>query len=493
MKTIKLYFITSILSITIAQVGCKLNTEQIQQSSTPNVIFLLVDDLGWTDLSCYGSSFYETPNIDRLAQQGMRFTNAYASCPVCSPTRASILTGKYPARLNITDWIPGQDPKNKKLLGTQDHHELPLEEITLAEIFKSMGYATAFFGKWHLGEQGYYPEDQGFDINKGGHWAGQPASYFYPYKNDRKRWDVPGLEGGEEGEYLTDRLTQESIQFIETNRDKPFLLYLAYYNVHTPIQAKEAYIEKYKTKLSSTTMPKVNDREELYESKSKMMQDNPTYAGMVQSVDESVGDLLDKLDALGIAENTIVVFTSDNGGLTTLPKKRTGPTSVAPLRAGKGWLYEGGIRVPTIINWPGEIRQNSICTEPIISTDFYPTLLDLAGIEVQNDQPLDGKSLKPLLKEEDHFERIALYWHYPHYHGSNNRPSAAIRADNYKLVEWMEDGSTELYNLSKDISEQINLVQEMPEKRDEMKKLLHNWQQEIGALFPKSNPTYTEK
>lgn len=492
MKTIKLFFAINLLSITSVLVGCKLDTEQSQQSNPPNVIFLLVDDLGWTDLSCYGSSFYETPNIDRLAQKGMRFTDAYAACSVCSPTRASILTGKYPARLNITDWIPGQDPKNKKLVGTQDNHELPLKEITLAETFKSKGYNTAFLGKWHLGEQGYYPENQGFDLNKGGHWAGQPASYFYPYKNDRKRWDVPGLDGGEEGEYLTDRLTQESIQFIETNRDKPFLLYLAYYNVHTPIQAKEAYIEKYKNKLARTTMLQVNDQDELYESKSKMMQDNPTYAGMVQSVDESVGNLIDKLNALGIADNTIIVFTSDNGGLTTLPKKRTGPTSVAPLRAGKGWLYEGGIRVPTIINWPDEIKPNTICTEPIISTDFYPTLLEMAGFKPVSNQHPDGVSLVPLLKQEPNFERNALYWHFPHYHGSNNRPSAAIRAGDYKLVEWMEDGTTELYDLSKDISEQNNLRQEMPEKSEEMKELLHNWQREIGALFPKVNSDYIE-
>lgn len=482
------YLICSIIS-------CNTNQDKDRQeytSSKPNIVFLLVDDLGWSDLSCYGSSFYETPNIDGLAQKGMRFTDAYAACPVCSPTRASILTGKYPARLNITDWIPGQDPKNKKLLGTKDNHELPLEEITLAETFKSAGYATAFFGKWHLGEQGYYPEDQGFDLNKGGHWAGQPASYFYPYKNDRKRWDVPGLEGGEEGEYLTDRLTQESIQFVETNKSNPFLLYLAYYNVHTPIQAKQEYIEKYQNKLARTTMPQVEDREEQFDAMSKMMQDNPTYAGMVQSVDESVGAIMAKLDALGISDNTIIIFTSDNGGLSTLPKGRKGPTSTAPLRAGKGWLYEGGIRVPAIIRWPDETKENSNCSEPIISTDFYPTLLEIAGIKQATQQHRDGLSLVPLLKQQTNFERKALYWHFPHYHGSNNRPSAAIRSGDYKLVEWMEDGSTELYNLSDDISEQNNLIQEMPEKRNEMKKMLEEWQNKIGALEPTPNPAFRE-
>jgi len=458
----------------------------------PNIVFLLVDDLGWNDLTCYGSTFHETPHIDRLAKAGMRFTDAYASCPVCSPTRASILSGKYPARLNITDWIPGGDPQNRPLLGTKDKHELPLSEKTIAERLKIEGYATAFFGKWHLGEPGFFPEDQGFDLNKGGHWAGQPGSYFYPYKNkrNRPRWDVPGLDGGQEGEYLTDRLTAESIQFIDKNKDQPFLLYLAYYNVHTPIQAKPALVAKYEKKQASLPINNQPDFLKERDAHSKQKQDNPAYAGMVQSVDESVGNILDKLENLGLSDNTIIVFTSDNGGLTTLPTKRNPPTSVVPLRAGKGWLYEGGIRVPAIIKWPKEVQANSLCETPITSTDFYPTILEMSGLTSMPNQHADGQSLVPLLKQQNTVSREAIYWHFPHYHGSNNRPSAAIRMGDYKLVEWFEDGSIELYNLKKDISEQHNLAQELPEKATTLKNQLHAWQKDIGALMPEKNPNY---
>ncbi len=462
-----------------------------EKKTPPNIVFLLVDDLGWNDIGCYGSTFYETPNIDRLAKEGMRFTNAYAACPVCSPTRASILTGKYPARLNITDWIPGSDPQNRQLLGTKDQHELPLAEVTLAEKLKSKGYQTAFFGKWHLGETGYYPEDQGFDLNKGGHWAGQPASYFYPYKNEKKRWDVPGLENGVAGEYLTDRLTQESIQFIETNKANPFLLYLAYYNVHTPIQAKPKLVAKYQRK--KAIIPVNNQPDFIAEraANTKQKQDNSAYAGMVQSVDESVGNIMQQLAKLGLSQNTIIVFTSDNGGLTTLPKKRKAPTAVTPLRAGKGWLYEGGIRVPTIMKFDGVIPKNTIADEPIISTDFYPTILDLANLPVLPTQHQDGKSLMPLFTNNQ-LSREALYWHFPHYHGSLNRPSAAIRVGGYKLMEWFEDGTLELYNLEADIGERENLVEQLPEKALEMKKQLRAWQEGIGALFPVENLEYKE-
>ena len=472
--------------------SCSDKKPEPKKAAPPNIVFLLVDDLGWNDVGCYGSTFYETPNIDRLAKEGMRFTNAYAACPVCSPTRASILTGKYPARLNITDWIPGSDPQNRKLLGTKDQHELPLAEVTLAETVKSAGYKTAFFGKWHLGEAGYYPENQGFDLNKGGHWAGQPASYFYPYKNDRKRWDVPGLDNGVAGEYLTDRLTQESIQFIETNKANPFLLYLAYYNVHTPIQAKPKLVAKYQEK--KKTIPLSNQPDFIAErdANTKQKQDNSAYAGMVQSVDESVGNIMKQLTELGLVENTIIVFTSDNGGLTTLPKKRKAPTSVVPLRAGKGWLYEGGIRVPAIMKWAGRIPENTTSNEPIISTDFYPTILDLANLPTLPTQHSDGKSLVPLFTKNSDFSREALYWHFPHYHGSLNRPSAAIRVGDYKLMEWFENGALELYNLETDIGERENLAEQMPEKALEMKKQLQAWQEGIGALFPEENLEFKE-
>jgi len=466
--------------------GCSIKAK----SAKPNFVFFLIDDLGWNDVGCYGSTFYETPNIDRLAKEGMRFTDAYAACPVCSPTRASILTGKYPARLNITDWIPGSDPKNRKLLGTKDHHQLPLEEITIAEVLKNAGYATGFFGKWHLGDNGYFPENQGFAINKGGHWAGAPASYFYPYKNKRKRWDVPGLQGGEDGEYLTDRLTDESIQFIESNKNNQFLLYLSHYAVHTPIQSKPELTEKYRQKSEQIPENENPDYVQERESQSKQKQDNAAYAGMVQSVDESVGNILDILEELQLSNNTVVIFMSDNGGLSTLPKKRKSPTSVVPLRAGKGWLYEGGIREPMIIKWPGVIQPGSECDVPVTSTDFYPTMLEMAELPSMPEQHTDGLSLVPLLKKEKDFTREALYWHYPHYHGSGNKPSAAIRAGDYKLIEWFEDGSIELYNLKVDISERKNLVEKNQEKALELKNKLHEWQRKIGALKPESNPDY---
>jgi arylsulfatase A-like enzyme len=456
----------------------------------PNFVFFLIDDLGWNDVGCYGSTFYETPNIDRLAKEGIRFTDAYAACPVCSPTRASILTGKYPARLNITDWIPGSDPKNRKLLGTKDIHQLPLEEVTIAEVLKNVGYATGFFGKWHLGDNGFFPEDQGFDLNKGGHWAGQPASYFHPYKNKRKRWDVPGLEGGKKGEYLTDRITNESINFISENKEQPFLLYLSHYAVHTPIQSKPKRVEKYAQKreqMPETAGPEyVQERE----SQSKQKQDNAAYAAMVHSVDESVGKILNTLNELNLSDNTVIIFMSDNGGLSTLPKKRKSPTSVVPLRAGKGWLYEGGIREPMIIKWPGVVQPGSECDVPVTSTDFYPTMLEMVGLPPKPEQHADGLSLVPLLKNDGEFTREAIFWHYPHYHGSGNKPSAAIRAGDYKLIEWFEDGTVELYNLQKDISEKNNLSEKNSVKTQELKNMLHNWQKQIGALKPEPNPNY---
>jgi len=479
----------SLLVISIISMFSCTSSNVPKNNIPPNVIFLLVDDLGWADLGCYGSTFHETPNIDQLAKEGVRFTNAYASCPVCSPTRASILTGKHPARLNITDWIPGYDPKDRPLLGTTDKHELPLTELTLAERLKEEGYATSFFGKWHLGEPGYFPEDQGFDLNIGGHWAGQPASYFYPYKNKRTRWDVPNLENGQEGEYLTDRLTEEALQFINNKKEQPFLLYLAYYSVHTPIQAKPSLEEKYSKK-----------REELFEdesptfiqertAQSRIQQNNPAYASMVQSIDESVGSIRRHLESLGIADNTVIFFTSDNGGLSTLPNKRAAPTSSLPLRAGKGWLYEGGIRVPAIVAGPPIQQKGRVSDSPISSTDFYPTILDLLSIKSDPIQK-DGQTLSPILKNQTIDQPKNLYWHFPHYHGSGNKPSAAIRSGNYKLIEWFEDGAIELYDLKNDIGEQENLVDRMPEKVADLKNKLQEWQKGIGALYPVSNPDF---
>ena len=446
----------------------------------PNFVFFLIDDLGWTDVGCFGSSFYETPNIDKLAAQGMKFTDAYAACPVCSPTRGSILAGKYPARLGITQWIGGSDQPTKY------KHFLDLEEVTVAEALKDAGYATAFVGKWHLGNKPYYPDKQGFDVNIGGDSSGAPPSYFYPYKRgNRALLEMP--PGGAEGEYLTDRLTDESLKWLDANRSKPFLLYLSHYAVHTPIQSKQELTEKYKAKaerLPKTEGPKFTPVYGRY--KTRMVQDHPAFSGMVQSVDESVGRVTAKLEELGVADNTIVIFMSDNGGLSTVP--REAPTSNLPLRAGKGWLYEGGIREPMIIKWPGVVKAGGVCSEPVTSTDFYPTMLDMAGMRLKHKQHVDGVSLVPLLRGQGRLERKAIYWHYPHYHGSGNRPSGAVRAGDYKLIEWYENGAVELYNLREDISEEKDLAKKMPEKAAELKAMLAKWRKQVNARMPASEP-----
>ncbi|MCP4711831.1 MAG: sulfatase [Planctomycetes bacterium] len=456
----------------------------------PNFVFILIDDLGWMDVGYNGSKFYETPNIDKLAADGMSFTDAYAACPVCSPTRASIMSGKYPARLNITDWIGGG--QKGMMLPAPYEHQLPLEEVTVAEMLQQAGYATGFIGKWHLGDEGYWPENQGFDLNIGGHSAGQPASYFYPYRRATpSKWDVPHLEGGAEGEYLTDRLTDESLKFIDANTDRPFLLFLSHYAVHTPIQSKDELTQKYKAKLAATEPPSGDShRDQSGYGITKLHQDNAAYAGMMQSTDESVGRIIAKIDQLNLTENTVVIFMSDNGGLSTLARSENSPTSNVPLRAGKGWLYEGGIREPMIIKWPGTIKPNSICHEVVTSTDFFPTMLEMAGLPQLPNQHPDGQSLMPLLQQKGLLNRQAIYWHFPHYHGSGNRPSGAVRAGDYKLIEWYEDGRVELFNLKNDLSETNNLAETMPPKTAELKQMLYDWRQQVDARMPKPNPDW---
>ena len=455
-----------------------------EEKPKPNVLFILVDDLGWKDLGCYGSRYYKTPNIDRFAKSAMRFTDAYAASPVCSPTRAAIMTGKHPARLNITDWIPGVNPENCKLLGPQDLHSLPLEEKTLAEALEQNGYHTFFAGKWHLGKEGYYPEDQGFDVNKGGHHKGSPpGGYYVPYKN-------PKLIDGEPGEYLPDRLTDESIKFMEDHQQNPFLIYLSFYTVHTPIQACRRTIGQAKNRMDSLDYNRPAFRQER-DGMTKLRQNNAAYASMIRAMDENVGRLLDKLDEFGLADNTIVIFTSDNGGLSTKKKKNT-PTSNVPLRAGKGWCYEGGIRVPLIIWAPAVSHAGSKCSEPVISMDFYPTILEFTGIKLMPGQHVDGKSLAPLLRGKNSLHRDALYWHYPHYHGSTWAPGAAVRAGDWKLIEFYAENKIELYNLADDLSEKNDLSQTYPQKAAELADMLHNWQQKVNARLPKQNPNYKD-
>lgn len=430
-----------------------------QPAAKPNIVFVLVDDMGWTDLGCCGSAYYATPNIDRLAAQGMRFTDAYAACTVCSPSRASVMTGQYPARLHITDWIAGHKRPFAKLRVPDWTMQLSPEIPNVARVLKAAGYATACVGKWHLGPEACWPDKQGFDLNVGGCDKGQPPSYFAPYK-------IPTLKEGPDGEFLSDRLTAEALTFIEGNRDKPFFLYLPHYAVHTPIQAKQAVVEKYKAKQDKAAP-----------------HHNPGYAALVESVDDSVGRVMRKLEELGLAENTIIVFTSDNGGLI-------GCTSNAPLRAGKGSAYEGGVRVPLIVKWPGVAKPGSLCGAPVIGADFFPTLLAMAGVSVPGSHAVDGESLVPLLKQSGPLTRDALYWHYPHYHPGGATPYGAIREGDFRLVEFYEDSRVELYNLKDDIGETKDLAAAMPDKAKALRQKLEAWRTRVGAQMPSPNPDH---
>jgi arylsulfatase A-like enzyme len=370
-------------------------------------------------------------------------------------------------------------------------HYLPLEEVTIAEALKEAGYATGFVGKWHLSthqedRRRYYPDRQGFDVNIGGDSSGSPPTYFYPYKKgDRTLETMPA--GGAEGEYLTDRLTDESLKFLAANKERPFLLYLSHYAVHTPLESKQALKDKYEAKarqLPAREEPRVETVYGPY--RTRMIQDHAVYAGMVQSVDVSIGRVMDKIAALGLEQNTIVIFMSDNGGLSTVP--REGPTCNLPLRAGKGWLYEGGIREPMLIKWPAVVKAGSLCHETVTSMDFYPTMLEMAGLPLRPKQHVDGMSLVPLLKRTGTLDRPAIYWHYPHYHGSGNRPSGAVRAGDYKLIEWYEDGQVELYDLANDLGEQKNLAATKPEKAAELRRMLHEWRDEMHVRMPVGAP-----
>jgi arylsulfatase A-like enzyme len=426
----------------------------------PNVVLIVADDLGWRDLGCYGSTFHKTPHIDQLAKDGIRFTEFYAACPVCSPTRASIMTGRYPQRMNMTDWLPGRpDRPDQKLKRPVIRQELPLEEVTIAEALKARGYATALVGKWHLGGEGFEPQKQGFDFNVGGEHIGTTRSYFAPFKN--KQGVMPGLENAAEGEYLTDRLTADAEKFIETNKDKPFFLYMPHYAPHTPLVAKPEILAKYKG-------PPVHGR-----------QSHPTYAAMLESLDESVGRIVKKLDDLKLADNTIVIFTSDNGGLATLEGMPFAPTNNAPLREGKGYLYEGGIRVPMIVKWPGTVKADTTTAEMGCSIDFYPTILDATGIAAKpmSSMPaVDGTSLLPVLKGGKHPDpNRTLHWHYPHYANQGSKPGGAIRYGNFKLIEFYEDGRKELFDVRNDPSESRNLIKEKDELAGVMGKMQEVW------------------
>jgi arylsulfatase A-like enzyme len=460
----------------------------------PNIILILVDDLGWRDLSCYGSDFYETPNLDRLAAESMTFSDAYAACPVCSPTRASLLTGKYPATVGVTDWIDWASwvhPARGKLVDVPYIDHLPLEETSLAFALKEGGYHTWHVGKWHLGTEAYYPQHHGFDVNIAGCMWGSPTNgYFSPY-------NIPGFEDGSQGEYLTDRLTDEAIYLIENCDDQPFFLNLWYYTVHTPIQAKAEHIQKFEIKAKQMGIDQIDPFEigEPFPTEHKQhlnvtrrtLQSNPVYAAMIYALDENIGRLLKTLESTGQSDNTVVIFTSDNGGLATAEGS---PTCNAPLSEGKGWMYEGGTREPFIVRWPGVVRAGTTCSVPITSPDFYPTILEIAELPLRPEQHVDGVSLLSLLNGAQSLEREAIFWHYPHYGNQGGTLGSSIRVGDYKLLHFFEDDRIELYNLREDISEDCDLAAEMPVLAGQLKKRLDDWRAQVEAKIPQPNPDY---
>lgn len=427
----------------------------------PNFVFILVDDMGWSDLGCYGNTWHETPRIDALARQGRRYTDAYAACPVCSPTRASILSGQYPARLGITDFIPGHWRPHAPLRVPRNRTQyLPHPSVTLPEALAEAGYASGAFGKWHLGGSEYFPPAHGFDesiVTQGWTHFGNTSFPDQGYTKDQ---------------YLSEVLTDEAEAFISAHSKEPFFLYLAHFGVHIPLEARQELVAKYQRKA------------ETCEAKS-----HPVYAAMVEHIDQSVGRVLDVLNSTGLAENTVVVVFSDNGGLRQrFDQQGEVVTTNAPLRDEKGSLYEGGVRVPLIVSWPGHIPAGSQCETPVTSVDFYPTFLDLAGVSAPEDWPLDGISLVPDLVSSETLEREAIFWHYPHYHHST--PAAAVRAGDWKLIRFFENDRLELYNLASDPGETHNLAETEPERCGQLAVLLAKWLTEVDAVLPEPNPDY---
>jgi len=424
-----------------------------------NVLFVLMDDLGWRDLGPYGNRFIDTPHLDRFARQSVRFTNAYAACPVCSPTRASILTGKYPARLHLTDWIPGRRQwPTARLLMPAFRQFLPVEDRTLAEALSPRGFRTGAIGKWHLGGPGHLPTDRGFGLNIAGTAAGHPPTYFGPL-------ELPGLSLAP-GEFLTERLTREAIRFMRPGQPEPFFLYLAHFTVHLPLQAREQVIAKYRQR-------DIGDV-------------NPTYCAMVESADDSMGRLMQALDESGQADRTVVIFFSDNGGVRFQGRQPKPITNNSPLRAGKGHLFEGGIREPLMIRWPGVTRPGTVIDTPVASIDFFPTLCEAAGVDPG---PVDGRSLLRLLRGKRLGER-PLFWHYPHYSDQGGRPAGAVRLGDWKLIEFYEDGRLELFHLAEDPGEQRNLVRREPARAKKLHRLLAGWRHAVNAAMPEPNPKY---
>jgi len=470
MKQSKMYRLLTILAVFGSLNGISYGSEPAR----PNIILFLIDDLGWKDLACQGSTYYQTPNIDRLAAEGVRFTDAYAACAVCSPSRAAVLTGKYPARLLLTNWLPdGRWNPKAKLREGRFLRGLPVEELTLAEALREGGYRTANIGKWHLGSEPFsLPEHHGFDVNIGGNAHGAPGSYFFPYAGD---WKIPAtgqravwnvLPDGKDGEYLTDRLTDEAVKFIHASKDKPFFIYFPHYGVHTPLQAKPKAIAKYER------MPEAE------------RQGKPEYAAMVESIDDSVGRVMATLKELKLDENTVIVFTSDNGGFYNA-------TSNSPLRANKGAYYEGGIRVPLIVKWPGVTKSGLVVNEHVTSTDLYPTCLAAASLPAIPNQHVDGVNLQPALAGTGSLPDRALFWHFPHYNEHpSSVPSSVIRKGDWKLIETFDPEGIELYNLASDLSEINNLAATETAKVDELRRELDIWRKDVDAEMMRPNSDY---
>jgi arylsulfatase A-like enzyme len=474
----------------LALPSCNMKNLDGSSETPPNILFILTDDFGWKDVSYNGSNFYATPNIDRIAQEGFTFTNGYAACQVCSPSRASIMTGKFPARHGITDYIgaPTDTAWRKmgrftRLLPCEYNRALNAADTTLAEAFKTAGYNTFFAGKWHLGNQGSWPEDHGFDINKGGWEKGSPIGGFF------SPWTNPNLDNQEAGENLSLRLADETVNFLQTHHPdstgQPFFAFLSFYAVHSPIQTTQERWAKYRAKA---------EQQGIAPSAYKMgrflpirqVQDNPIYGGLVETMDEAVGKVLTGLDELGLTENTIVVFTSDNGGVAA---GDAFSTSNLPLRGGKGYQYEGGIREPYLIKVPWMQGGDSQIAAPATGTDFYPTLLELAGLPLLPHQHQDGISLVPALKGESLPDR-PLIWHYPHYGNQGGEPSSIIRLGNWKLIHYYEDGRQELFDLSTDLEEQNDLAAKRPEVAQRLHRQLFNYLEEVGARYPRKDPLY---
>lgn len=499
-----------------------------QRDAKPNVILFLVDDLGWSDVGCFGSSFYETPNIDRLASQGVKFDNAYAACHVSSPSRASIMTGRYPASINLTDWLPGRgNHPFQMLLNNVTAQQLPVGEATIAETLRDNGYKTAIIGKWHVGTGEYGPLHRGFDVHIPGQYeVGWPRGYYYPF-------NMNGYDG-DPGEYLTDRLTEEALGYMEQNASNPFFLYMAHFAVHDPVQGRKDLVEKYKKKLAAMQRPagspyilegNPDDKQPLSRAqldsllltdaysqfkvlpnrtiKIKQFQDNIEFAAMVESMDESLGRIMAKIDELGIADNTVIIFISDNGGMSAAnlnnPRRvinpdeldKEFPTSNLPLRGSKGWMYEGGIRVPMVVKYPGVSRAGAVCETPVITNDLYSTIVEMTGSADRAGKVTEGVSIVPLLKGKKVKER-ALYWYFPHYsnHGMQS-PGGAIRMGDYKLLEYFENGTVQLFDLGKDIGEQHDISADKPKVADKMRRMLHSWRESVGVKDMLPNPNYS--